>query len=132
MTTSSYAYQKQWRLDNPEKHKQHLADARAVANAKDPLWQRKAELVRNFGITLDTYNEMKDAQGGVCAICKQPETLSHKGTLRSLAVDHNHKTGEVRGLLCGRCNRAIGSFKEDTEIMQSAVAYIENFDRATL
>jgi len=48
------------------------------------------------------------AQGGVCALCGHSETKRVKGTLASLAVDHDHQTGQVRGLLCGSCNQALG------------------------
>lgn len=69
-----------------------------------------------FNITLDQYQEMLEAQGGVCAICKQPESVQKDGSVRALAVDHDHSCcpGDrscgrcVRALLCNLCNHAVG------------------------
>lgn len=73
---------------------------------------RNTELKKRFGITLNDFNRMLEGQGGVCAICKQPETAKSKdGTARHLAVDHCHKTGAVRALLCTCCNMAIGQLE---------------------
>jgi hypothetical protein len=61
----------------------------------------------NYGITPEYYRALLLAQNGVCALCGEPETQTLKGTLISLSVDHDHKTGKVRGLLCIRCNRGL-------------------------
>lgn len=95
-------YQRKWRAKNPDKVKnQHLK--------------------RKFGITLDQYNEMHKSQNGVCKICKNPEP--YKGY--SLAVDHCHECGEIRGLLCSRCNRAIGWLEDSPERLIQAAIYLE-------
>jgi hypothetical protein len=88
--------------------------------------QRKAarheRLVRvRYGLLAGEYLLIKAAQGGVCAICQRA-----KGTTKNLAVDHNHKTGEVRGLLCDRCNQTLGHFRDDTRCLHRAIAYLEN------
>lgn len=75
-----------------------------------------------YGITNEQYQEMLKSQNGTCKICKGPETM--KG--RSLAVDHCHTTGQVRGLLCGKCNQGLGSFRDSPELLGSAVQYIES------
>ena len=74
----------------------------------------------DFGITFDTYQELLLKQDGKCAICK---CLPGK---RKLAVDHCHESGAVRGLLCHRCNTALGLLKEDLSIMRSLMEYTEN------
>ncbi|SRR6266699_2301678 len=66
---------------------------------------------RNYGIDPQCYQALLEAQQGVCALCGQPETSTIKGTLRSLAVDHDHTTGWIRGLLCARCNRALATIE---------------------
>lgn len=115
---------KRWR----SKHLERLRVEQAERRAKDPernkaikqKWKRlnkdkirNYELLKNFGITIEDYNAMHDKQNGLCAICKQPETrLNKSGTLHRLAVDHCHKTGKVRGLLCFKCNAAIGFFEK--------------------
>lgn len=93
-----------------------LADrARHEAN---PTVRRSAAL-RKFGLTLDEYDRMAADQDGVCAICRD---LCPSG--RRLAVDHDHSTGAVRGLLCENCNRALGLFQDDPIRMTSAADYI--------
>lgn len=66
---------------------------------------------------------MNAAQNGVCAICKKTCTCG-----RSLAVDHNHKTGKVRALLCSRCNRGLGLFMENPEYLNAAKEYLLHHD----
>ncbi len=68
---------------------------------------------------------MEAAQGGVCAICGLPETRVVKGKLNRLAVDHDHTTGRVRGLLCFRCNTCLGRFEDNVELLRAAEAYLE-------
>jgi len=85
---------------------------------------RQCNLKQKFGITLDQYDQMFEIQGGVCAICGNVEThKNHYGIVR-LSVDHNHKTGKIRGLLCNNCNTGLGHFKEDPGLMLKATNYI--------
>lgn len=86
--------------------------------------QRACALKRRYGITIDDYDAMLDAQGGACALCGNPETLVRNGNVCALAVDHDHETGAVRGLLCSACNQGIGKFNHDTERLQMAIAYL--------
>lgn len=73
------------------------------------------------------YEEMLRAQDGVCAICRQPETFIHPqtGETAFLAVDHCHSTGRIRGLLCRRCNIAIGHLDHNAERLIAAARYLE-------
>ncbi len=84
---------------------------------------REAETNRRFvekyGISLAEYNDMTARQHGVCAVCGGKNRNG-----RRLAVDHDHVSGNVRGLLCSDCNAGIGLFKESPEIMLSAMAYL--------
>lgn len=103
----SKAWQRAWREKNPEKVKNF-------------------ELKKRFGIGLDEYQKMSEAQGHVCAICNQPETaVDAKGAERFMAVDHCHSTGKIRKLLCAACNKALGGFKDNPDILRSAAKYIE-------
>ena len=95
-----------------------------------PLFWKESDLQRKFGISLAEYGKMLVAQGGKCAICEQEETEKRDGVLKSLAVDHDHETGAVRGLLCSPCNQAIGKLKDDPAILRRAADYIEKH-RAT-
>jgi hypothetical protein len=93
--------QRKWRQDNPEQR---------------TLVDRRAQL-KLYGLTLEQYDALLAAQGGVCAICCKPSTIR-------LAVDHDHLTGRLRGLLCFRCNAGLGNFGDDTDALASAVAYL--------
>ena len=83
---------------------------------------RKSKLKNTFGITPEEYDKMAKAQNYLCGICLQPETSKGK---ENLAVDHDHITGFVRGLLCHNCNTAIGKLKDDVQLLKSAIFYIE-------
>lgn len=84
------------------------------------------ERERKFGISHAEYAELHQRQGGVCAICKKPETATRNGKVKSLAVDHCHSTGRIRGLLCADCNTGIGKLKEDRNIFLAAIQYLGN------
>jgi hypothetical protein len=84
------------------------------------------ELRRCFGIGLEQYSQILDAQDGKCAICRQPETQIRNGRLKALSVDHCHDSGRVRGLLCCDCNQAIGKFKDDPSLLRKAAEYLES------
>lgn len=98
----------------------------ASRRAREPEYERRRHLKRKFGITVEDYERMLTEQGGVCAICKGPETTVHAATgmVNSLAVDHCHTTLKVRGLLCWRCNTMIGKVEEDPQILQSMIIYL--------
>ncbi len=87
---------------------------------------RITHLQRNYGITQIEYNNLVIEQGGVCAICGLPETAKLNNTTKRLSVDHCHKTGIVRGLLCGKCNNGIGRFEDNIDILASAISYLQN------
>lgn len=84
--------------------------------------------VRRYGLTLEQYAELLKRQNGVCAICGEPETLVRKGTLCALTIDHDHETGQVRGLLCNNCNRGIGLLKDNPDVLRHAASYLERFE----
>lgn len=87
--------------------------------------RRDHDFRKKFGITVVEYNLMFESQSGVCAICKRQETKGVKGVIRKLAVDHCHKTGRVRGLLCTACNQSLGHMEDNIGYLQSAIKYLE-------
>jgi hypothetical protein len=94
-------------------------------NTKGKMSARNASLKQRFNITQEDYESMLFSQGGVCAICGEPpKEGSH------LHVDHCHKTGVVRALLCRGCNVAIGSMRENPDIMRRAALYVEKHNSA--
>lgn len=84
---------------------------------KESLKRRRKEWF--YGMDQGEYDDLFDAQGGKCAICG-----GHEESVL-LSVDHNHETGEVRGLLCRPCNSALGFFKDDPALVESALAYLK-------
>ncbi len=98
-----------------------LAAARRRRHKDDPSKMKNNHLKCTFGITLVEYNQMFEEQQGCCAICGKHQA-SEK---RALAVDHDHETGRIRGLLCSGCNQGIGHLKDDITILRKAIAYLE-------
>lgn len=83
---------------------------------------------QRYGITIAQYNWMLEVQGGVCAICGQPETVqSRTGRTKRLAIDHDHDhvANEIRGLLCHRCNTGIGALRHNPDLLRKAIRYLE-------
>ena len=80
---------------------------------------------KKYGITLEEYLSLHKEQQGLCAICGKAESSQIKsGKQKSLAVDHCHETGKVRGLLCFKCNSALGKFNDDPDLLRKAIIYI--------
>ena len=86
-------------------------------------WENSLHLY--FNLTVKQYELMLKSQNGKCAICCQPETMKLNGKIKRLSVDHCHRTGKVRGLLCNNCNTAIGKFNDDPELLRNAALYLE-------
>lgn len=87
---------------------------------------RNNQLKYKYGITSEQYDEIKNAQKGVCAICR----LDANGRWGNvLHVDHSHDTGRVRGLLCERCNSGLGYFKDHPGFLQVAVTYLLSYEK---
>lgn len=80
------------------------------------------KLKRAYGISYKEYQIMLEAQNGQCAICGTTDT----GKRKAFHVDHDHETGEIRGLLCGNCNSGIGNLRDDVELLKRAIQYLEN------
>ena len=80
-------------------------------------------LRRTFGISLKEYNDLLALQNNVCELCGGSPVVKDKG----FAVDHCHKTGKIRALLCRGCNVGIGNLKDDPELLEKAAAYIRKY-----
>jgi Recombination endonuclease VII len=84
--------------------------------------QKKAyDRQRNYGLTPEAFDLLMVGQEGACAICRK-EFRDGKDT--TAHVDHDHSTGAVRGLLCGRCNRGLGCFDDNHDLLQRALQYL--------
>jgi len=87
----------------------------------------KARIKAEFGLTEDAYEKMLSWSEGGCAICGERPGIEGRWHQR-LAVDHNHATGAVRGLLCVNCNHGLGKFKDSKRLLRVAIAYLEYFE----
>lgn len=114
--------QAEWR----KKHPTYYRDKGRARRAKDPVayaaWQRRLMMKTLYGITVEDYDKMFKAQRGRCAICRTTEV--GQTTKKNFCVDHDHKTGKVRGLLCFRCNRALGLFYDKAHVVAKAAEYL--------
>jgi hypothetical protein len=103
-----------------ETHKTYQRELRKRKHAENPASRVDGQLRYNYGIGIEQYNEMFAAQAGSCAICEVHQTDLSK----RLAVDHCHRTGAVRGLLCTNCNTAIGKLKDSKKLLERAIGYL--------
>lgn len=108
------AYAVEWRKKNPAAHK--AAYQKAYQKRKHLV--DEARLLRHFGMTSSEYDEMLQRQNHVCAVC-------YSSSDRKLAVDHDHSTGRIRGLLCMSCNIILGHVKDDPIHLRSLAEYLE-------
>jgi len=109
MRTYLNNYQPRYKL-RPEVRDQYRAHARAYQ-------QEKGKFAR-YGLTMDQFHAMFEAQGERCKICRR--------VMGRICIDHDHASKRVRGLLCHGCNVAIGYAKENPTTLRAAAAYLEN------
>ena len=107
-------YNRMWKENNPEKVKEY----RKLHYHYDPDLTREYQLKALYGISNSDYEFILSSQGGVCAICGLPNNG------RNFAIDHDHETGKIRGLLCVGCNAGIGSLKDDVNLVRRALEYL--------
>jgi len=82
------------------------------------------KLKSRYGIDIDEYNIIFSNQNGCCVICGIHQSILYN----KLAVDHDHTTGKVRGLLCMNCNTAIGKFNDDIKLLEKAIEYLKRWE----
>lgn len=117
------AYKREWYLANRER----IVKRNTVWRANNPDKLRNSVLVNKYGITLAQYNELLMKQGRRCAICRTVDPGNGpRGRKRvHFSVDHCHKTGKTRGLLCNQCNRVLGLLQDSVDVAESAVQYLK-------
>jgi len=114
---------KRWQQANPERVNASQRLRRSTPEAKRR--ERAAHLMRKYGMTIEQYDAMLEAQGGGCFICGR----APRGDI-SLHVDHDHSSGAIRGILCFRCNNALADFQEDVQLLARAAAYLDRHTHA--
>ena len=109
-----------WRDENPERFRENQRRMRNTPEGNER--QRAGHLKRKYGITIEHYDELLARQGGGCAICgREPRPDI------SLHLDHDHESGQLRGILCFRCNNALGDFDDDLGQLRAAIRYLESY-----
>jgi len=120
---------KAWRIAHAEElkvyRKKYNDEHREEIKAWQQTYQEKRKIlarIRRYGITDIEFNTLLEKQGGTCAVCKM---IGWNG--KGPHVDHNHKTGKVRGILCSNCNAAVGMMKDNRKIVQGLVEYMKTW-----
>ena len=106
-----------WKLNNPNYKKKSPGTPRPES---DPLRVRKGNLRRVYGLSWNEFVELHTKQNGICPICTVEIPLDHADTV----VDHCHTGGHIRGLLCRKCNMALGLLRDNTDSLQRAITYL--------
>lgn len=108
------------------RRKPYFKEYNKMNNEKNNLRNRASRIKQVYGITQDEYNDLLKLQNNVCKICGNEELLKRNNITINFSIDHCHKTGKVRGLLCSKCNMALGLLKDDIKILESAITYLNN------
>lgn len=108
-------YMRNWRAEHKNYHKTYYTYEKGKKNYLHTTYQ----------MTLEEYNTKFQEQNGLCAVCKKHQS----NFKRSLAVDHDHITGKIRGLLCFGCNISLGHMQDNTQWLQNAIDYIKRGGR---
>ena len=95
-------------------------------NIYDYKIDKNSKLKKAYGISLQDYNELLTKQNGKCSICGVDNNGYYRKKLRAFAVDHCHTTSKIRGLLCSDCNTGIGLLKDNIDLLNNAIKYLNN------
>lgn len=120
----------EWRKNNPIRIKELNDKNKQVRKQyyNDPINKRRYNLLRikrEFGMEAHEYHNLELSQNGKCAICGDDEKSKRN---KNLSIDHCHETNKVRGLLCTNCNRAIGLLKDNIQILEKAINYLNKYN----
>jgi len=118
----SRAVAKAWRDANPERHKANVIAWQAANPEKVKVYVKTGK-VRKYGLTLEQFDEFIRACGGRCPLCNV-EFVASSRSRECACIDHCHKSGKVRGVICKRCNIGIGHARENPEILKAWLSYI--------
>lgn len=127
----SRIYHAKYRKENLEKLKKYYeknSEKRKKARQEWGYKNREYIFSKQSGISMQAglYNELLIKQDYKCAICKNPETIMSRkrDKVKSLSIDHCHKTKKIRGLLCHKCNTSLGAFMDNIELLKNAIQYL--------
>lgn len=101
----------------------HCRMCQSVAYSRLTGSARRKRVLSKYGLTLEQWAVLHDQQGGCCAICGQAPA---NGRWHILHIDHDHRTGRIRGLLCHNCNLGIGNFQDNADMLECAARYLRS------
>ena len=131
----------QWREEKRRWYRKYYAKRQQARGIEVKPYKRKVtgtinlepRALKQYGITQEEFDTLYEEQIGMCAIChtalKKPWSDAQKKLPHVVAIDHNHITNTVRGLLCRQCNLGLGNFKDDLWRLKNAITYLENAQR---
>jgi len=114
-------YQRKWRKLHPERNRELDKRNKEKRREKNKILHKWWFLRKMHNMSKEDFEYLFQNQNGKCAICNS--NLSSK-----ICVDHNHKTGKVRGLLCNTCNMSLGGFEDNEDLLKKAIKYLKESD----
>ena len=127
-------YNRQYYLANKEKLKRYIDENREKVNAYNKQWQKdhkecqERQRAKRYGLSVDGLRLLLEQSSDTCPICQNKfDDTKHS---KKKNVDHCHKTGTVRGIICTKCNQGLGSFKDNVESLKNAIKYLDNGNSA--
>lgn len=127
-----------WKRENRERVNKQVAQDKINNPEKYDKWRKDyyernnkeintRAICRYHGLEVESYEAMFEAQNNQCAICGKEETRKLKGTVMRLCVDHDHRTGKIRALLCHDCNSGLGKFYDSPDLLTKAAIYLMDY-----
>lgn len=114
---------KKWKLENPERYKESMKACWEKNRAAYYNTHNDRQLMVKYKLTREEYNKMLAETNGSCPICSREFGIE---PYTKPVVDHCHRGGHTRGIICRQCNIGLGAFRDDTESMKKAIQYLEN------
>lgn len=124
------AYHKKYNNENRARIAEQNRQLRLAQVAADPKFERRRHLWEAYGMTLEDYDARVAAHDGKCPICRCAFSEENFNAANYPVVDHDHKTGLVRDVICRKCNGGLGMFGDDIEIITQAAAYLKGYQSA--
>jgi hypothetical protein len=118
-------WRKNWKEKNKNSEKERVRQKNERFRKNNPNYGKEKSLQTKYGLSYTDYVSLYNDQEGRCKLCNRYHPLESSVFTEILNVDHCHLTNKVRGLLCHKCNKALGLFSDDVKILQKAIQYLK-------